>query len=174
LRFFAQALIAYLALGCSSKDVPLEHVCSANQREIYSLLREFIGSGDTFPKSLGELSGIATNSTLFVCPATSRKPGEMTNVNEWTDYIYLGNLPEIFSIDVPVLICPPENHGGKVAIACFIDGRIRHISKEEIAAYLEKKPEMEVTVKGGTKMVPITDVTINVPVRYQTVYLRKK
>ncbi len=68
------------------------------------------GDGDHFPPSLSCLTN--AKSSIFICPETGHSPGVLTNVDQWTDYIYVPELPDAGRQDVAVLICPPENHGG--------------------------------------------------------------
>jgi hypothetical protein len=79
--------------------------------EVWWELHNWIGDGDRWPPSFASLSD-TTNTSIFVCPYTGHKAGSLTNVEEWTDYIYIGGASEGMC-DVALLICPPENHGGK-------------------------------------------------------------
>jgi len=65
-----------------------------------------------YPSNLDMLSN-DLSPDLFVCPGSGNKPGSLTNVMEWTDYIYVTGLSTSTPPGVPVLLCPPENHKGK-------------------------------------------------------------
>ena len=79
---------------------------------------------DTYPTNLAELSGVDlakifersppeyVSPKTFVCAASKNPPGKMSNVMEWTDYIYVSGAGPAAPAEMPVLICPPMFHYG--------------------------------------------------------------
>src|SRR6516164_5517117 len=102
-------LCLLLAVGCSSRadhEPAGQDRCTTNMMEVWWELHNWIGDGDRWPPSFASLSD-TTNTSIFVCPYTGHKAGSLTNVEEWTDYIYIGGASEGMC-DVALLIWPPE------------------------------------------------------------------
>jgi hypothetical protein len=71
-----------------------------------------------YPASLKDLPNEDVCPSLFVCPWTDTRAGEsMTNLDEWSELMYLGGLSPDSPPGIPVIVCPPINHknlGGSV------------------------------------------------------------
>ncbi len=65
---------------------------------------------DIYPTNLADINPEFVSPKLFVCAASGNLPGDLTNVMEWTDYVYVSGLSPAAPADVPVLICPPMFH----------------------------------------------------------------
>src|SRR5579859_3547205 len=84
--------------GCSHSSTsvrqPTYNYMSNDFAQVYILLRK----GNIYPMNLAQL-GLPFNSemlspgdsNLFVCPGTGSQPGPMSQIENWTDYIYVGN-----------------------------------------------------------------------------------
>jgi len=97
-----------------------ELVASNNLRQLVVCLRNVMGDSDHFPGSFADIN-IPVSPSLFICPGTGNKPGSILSVEQWTDYIYVGNNTE----DAPnaaLIISPPENHNGKYGLVVCADG----------------------------------------------------
>ena len=70
---------------------------------------------ENYPTNLTALGTNDIAPRVFVCPGSKNLPGELTNVMEWTDYIYISGLSPAAPAEVPVFICPPTFHEGKGA-----------------------------------------------------------
>jgi len=102
-------------------------------REIFVLLRQSIPVEPNFPPSLNELARLTTNASLFICPSTREKPADMPNVEQWSDFIYVANLPDLATDKrLPVLISPPENHGGKYGYVVWLTGEVVRLPSSDI------------------------------------------
>ena len=89
--------------------------CATNLTSMWWLLKDWVGDGDTFPPGLSSLAESATNLDLFICSGSGRRAppsASITNVDAWSDYIYVANQRDTPPDMVPLLISPPENHGG--------------------------------------------------------------
>lgn len=85
---------------------------SNNLVEIWHLLQDATGESDHFPKRFSDLNLSAETAKLFVCPGTANRPGSLTNIEDWTDYIYVGDAWQAVPF-AALVISPPENHQGK-------------------------------------------------------------
>lgn len=84
-----------------------------------------------YPSDLSMLSN-DVSPEMFVCPVDTNRPGSLTNVMEWMDYIYvLGQSPQT-PPGVPILICPPERHKGRYGCVLSSDHSIKVIPAAEI------------------------------------------
>ncbi len=94
-------------------------------------------NGDTYPPSLASLA--ATNDArVFVSPSSGHAAQTMSNVQEWTDYIYVRGPNEPCMFDVALLICPPENHGGRYGHVCFGSGEVDRLPADRIRALIRE------------------------------------
>jgi hypothetical protein len=146
-RFEAQtmrvAAITLLGLllftGCSqSQSEKRGDLCLTNFALIREELRPWTLQANSFPSSFNEFH--TTNLTMFVCPGSGHAAGSMTNVADWTDYIYLDraeHISQAILIDVAILICPPENHGGKYGHVLFGDQSVRRLPADQIRALIK-------------------------------------
>jgi hypothetical protein len=124
---FVCCVIAFSLFGCVKKvefstSKPSEVIVISNQLKQISLeLRKEMGDRDHLPFSFAELDSPSVNSNLFLYAISGKSPGKMKDVEDWTDFIYIGNCAE----DVPdaaLIISPPENHGGKTGHLLTVDG----------------------------------------------------
>jgi len=65
---------------------------------------------NTYPTRLSELVGGGVVAHDFVCPGSHSPTGSLTNVDQWTDYIYVADKRGLHEPGTPVLLCIPENH----------------------------------------------------------------
>jgi hypothetical protein len=75
-----------------------------------------------YPLDLALLNSNDVSPELFVCPTSGNKPGAMSNVMEWMDYIYVAGLSsdQEYPKNLPILIEPPLHHdkaGGNALMA---------------------------------------------------------
>jgi hypothetical protein len=127
--------------GCAGKlvkhNATSQVQCLANLQAVALLLRTSIPTEPDYPKSLKELASLTTNNIIFVCPATGHKPADKANVEEWTDYIYIGNLPDVAQDPkVALLICPPENHDNRYGNVVWLTREVERMSTEKIRSLI--------------------------------------
>jgi hypothetical protein len=101
--------------------------CQKNLREIGLHLKQY-NQGTQYPAQLSEM---ATNllkqkdAASFVAPDSGHKPGKLADVDQWTDYIYFGNLPDTLpDVHIPLVMCPPTNHNGQFGEVLWVDGSV--------------------------------------------------
>jgi hypothetical protein len=124
-RLLYVGLVVLVFAGCEKRR------CDDNLREILVLLRAATPGVD-LPSDLSKLASFTTNRFLFVCPETHHSVGQLTNVMDWTDYIYISGVEEMGPAPTAVIICPPANHHGKWGYVGFNDGSFRQASPEEV------------------------------------------
>src|SRR5262245_56438701 len=91
-------LLFCLAAGCfrdaghrtahASTSHIAEGTCVRNLAGIRHELQSWNLNGPIPPTSLDGLAQAITNASTFVCPASGHLPGSLTNIEDWTDYIY--------------------------------------------------------------------------------------
>lgn len=109
------------------------------------------------------------NVTRFVCPGTGTRPGSFSNVDEWTDFIYVGNNIDSRP-DVPMIISPPENHDGQYGYVVMpIEGIIRLPSIQVRA--LINEPWLVATNETEDNLNAIKrEISVNVPPKFRPYY----
>jgi hypothetical protein len=66
--------------------------CPENLQAAALQLRIAIPVEPDFPNRLSMVGIAETNASLFVCPATHKKPGNVRHVDDWSNYIYFGSV----------------------------------------------------------------------------------
>ncbi len=96
----------------------------ARLNELGAVLRLLAGA--RFPSSLQLVAEAMPPETLnpeiFVVPGSGHKTGTLNAVGAWTDFIYVSGLDNGLHSGVPLVISPPENHGGKCGYVIWTDG----------------------------------------------------
>src|SRR6266481_5615721 len=94
------ALVA-ISCGCShfsQSTASKKNADFTNLKQLGLSIRWATGDRDSTPTSFSELnellSPVLVKPNLFVCPATGHDPGSLNSIAEWSDYIYMGNMPE--------------------------------------------------------------------------------
>src|SRR6266498_2203496 len=132
---------------------------------------------DSFPRSLTEL-GDPVNAKLFtpldpglfVCPGTGSKPGLMGEIEEWTDYIYIGGLTDNALQNAAQIISPPENHNGKCGYVLFVDGSVWRLPPEQVRRLIKNPFSMAAKEPADVVAYENKRITVNVPKRLKLYY----
>jgi hypothetical protein len=165
--------------GCSAGRKPSGDPCAANMIAIWDKMDEWEGDRDRFPASL---NSVGSTPQLFVCPSSGHKEGTSTNVDEWTDYIYVPSAQDWMRLDLAILICPPENHDGKYGNVLLGGRVVRRLPAAQVRALI-KEPwcmptpgRKSITISGpnGTE-IPFaeyarTNITVVIPERFRSIY----
>jgi hypothetical protein len=186
MRALAIALGLSVILGCSPRPISPSQkadLCTTNMMAIYFEVVCWNYNGDSFPPSLASLA--QTNpANYFVCPCSGHAPGSVTNVEDWTDYIYLSgtHMDSTMLLDVATLICPPENHDGQFGHVVWGGGWIERLPADKIRALIKEPWCMPTPGRGSISIsdghggnIPIpeylrTNTTLHVPERFRKVY----
>ena len=96
--------------------------CQQNLHQLDLCLQKFCRPPtEYYPMTLSMLQVSRSDAQMFMCPEDRRckdKPQGVTNVDEWTSYIYVSCLTNELPLSalptsMPVAICPPIFHRGK-------------------------------------------------------------
>jgi hypothetical protein len=132
-------ILALVFLGCERTTkfrASADDLCLTNMEQIWFVLQRDLDSGAYYASNLATFAQICTNKEIFVCPSTGHQAGSLKTVMEWTDYIYFANEEEA-SRNLPVLICPPENHNGKFGHVSWNGGYEERLPPEQIRSLIE-------------------------------------
>ena len=109
---------------------------------------------------------------LFVCPATGHKPGAIKSVSEWSDYIYVGKMAD-YMIGAALVICPPENHGGKYGYVLFNGVLSSRLPADQVRRLITNPFCMVTNLSEGLIKHSVTNVVIQIPDRLKPYYSPK-
>jgi len=115
-----------------------------NLKQIYmASVLYAINHGGQFPPNLEALSATdLDNPSVFVRWQNRQSAGALTNVTEWTDYVYLPGLSESSPHDAIVAFLPPgvytwQDETGAAVV--FADGSMQWLSVEEFTRAMNKR-----------------------------------
>jgi hypothetical protein len=102
-----------------------------NLMQCWSILLGELGKSDGYPQSLRDLTlKESSDYSFFVLPGSTNQTTSISSIEQWTDYIYIGN-----GIPMPgaaLMISPPENHGGNSGYVLLQGGVVLRMSPVEI------------------------------------------
>lgn len=96
--------------------------CISNMSKIIAAYRDYADQhpGEA-PDYISKLAATLSNEpALFICPLSGHKAGNIASVDQWADYTLAEDIQS--TTNPIVLVCGPENHAGKFAIAGRLDG----------------------------------------------------
>jgi hypothetical protein len=76
-------------------------------------------------------------ANALLCPSRGRSAGALTNIEDWTDFIYVGNIFEGSDDRVAMIICPPENHGGKFGHVVWRTGFVERLPPSNVKSLIK-------------------------------------
>jgi hypothetical protein len=108
--------------------------CMNNLRQI-SLATDMYREdhSNAWPRSFLDLTNYCQNPKLFRCISTGQEPGALTNVTEWTDYMFCS--PP--GTNAVLAYCVPEHHKKRGGNIVFSDGSVQFFKPEEFADVLK-------------------------------------
>jgi hypothetical protein len=147
-----------------------QDLCLSNLTSIWEACQQWMGDGAIYPSNLSVLvQPIITNSAVFVCSATGHKPGSMTNVDQWTDYIYFASAPELYD-QIPVVICPPENHGGRFGHVIWQGRNSDRLTPAQIAELIREPWSMQAPLSSLALARYQESIVVHIPERLRNIY----
>jgi hypothetical protein len=171
---FAIAIAAATVSWSHRRGVPSARnagLCMRNMVGIWQALDHSLGRGSDYPSSFATFTNWVKNPWIFVCPATKNQPGTMANVDGWTDYIYVANLSESYPSKIPLLICPPENHGGAFGHIFWLGGgEVETLSPDRIRLLIQTPWIYENNSPSFTLYELKRDVRVRIPPRLAKYY----
>jgi hypothetical protein len=168
---FALAALTLLSTGLfagcrAQRGLP---ECRDHLKQLRWALYWRMGSGDTYVPELSRLTNEAS-AVLFTCPATGRPPGNVTNTDAWTDYVYFANQHDVPPFKIPLLICPPENHGGRFGLVLWKNGGVDQLSPASIRALIKTPWCMETDASPNLIAFEKDVINVRVPPRLRKEY----
>jgi hypothetical protein len=82
-----------------------------------------------FPPDWSRFEGL--EPTDFVTRRNRDKAGNMSNVMEWTDYVFVTNLTANSPPDAILAYSPPRNYADKGGVILHLSGAVRWLDKKE-------------------------------------------
>lgn len=108
--------------------------CMSNLRQIAMATKAYqVDHSNGWPQSFLDLTNFARNPKVFRCISTGQKPGALTNVQEWTDYVFCSPPVE----NGVLAYCVPEHHKDQGGNIVFADGSVQFFKPEEFADVLK-------------------------------------
>ena len=168
--------VALLGLGVWQKGSLLGPHLSAADRattnNLYQIWQELFALRSTSPwtpETLAALNESSVDRNLFVAASSGSRPGLMKDVEDWTDYIYVGGID--IGIDQTVqLVSPPENHRGKFGFVIYVNGVSQLLTPEEIRLRL-KAPWMDDHYANSNTVETIKQrMVLRVPKKLESAY----
>lgn len=104
--------------------------------------------------SFSELTNYANNAKLYICPTSGHLPGNISNVDEWADYVLVAGLRESdpkYSVHV---FCLPEYHKGAGANVLFLDGSVQWSDAQDFAK-LTNDPTLFFSTSNQTQLAEL-------------------
>jgi hypothetical protein len=128
-----------------------------------------MGKRDTFPRTLAELEPFRVDPQLFVCPGTGGRPGSIRDVEDWTDYVYVGNNSEVVP-RAALVISPPVNHGGKYGYVLTVDLFIARLPAHEVEMLIKEPWLLSTNTPASNIAYMRQHITVRIPKRLQSYY----
>jgi len=116
----------------------LTNLCVSNMETVRRLVSTCNPDGIFYPPSLSLVATNATNLAVFLSPTTGHQPGPAKAVDDWTDFIYVGSLPKEMQPYIPLLISPPENHGGGFGLVLWDEFPVTRASPRMIRTLIQQ------------------------------------
>jgi len=125
---------------------------------------------EKYPPDLKSLGTIMSFANTYVCKSSGHKPGDMATVDQWTDYILVGNLRASDSARAVLAFCKPESHKGKGTNVLYVDGSVQWLSSTAFERLLMTPSEFFGTV--DSKKLSELQQRAKLPVPYDAMLLR--
>lgn len=111
--------------------------CMSNLSQIgKALVMYSMDNTETYPETFQGLTNTANAPKLFICPKSGHLAGDMTHIQEWTDYAYVSGLKASDLPDCVVAFCSPANHQDQGGNVLFNDMSVRWLTKKDFDALL--------------------------------------
>jgi Ankyrin repeats (3 copies) len=156
-------------MGMLSKRLSAD-LCVSNFTEIFWIIRKWVGEGIEYPPSLDSLAEDTDRADLFVYPDSGHRVGSMTNVEDWTDFIFVGSERDIQDPNVALLISPPENQKGHFGIVLWHGGNSSLVTAQETRRLIDAPWYMATNAPLEQIEYLKRFVTVKVPKRFRGSY----
>lgn len=108
-----------------SREKPSRASCMSNLSQIgRACVMYSMDHNDALPTSFSQLQTAEAPPKVFVCPLSKHKPGNLSEVDQWTDYVLVTNQTAASPAETIVAYCKPENHKGNGCNILLNDGSV--------------------------------------------------
>jgi hypothetical protein len=113
-------------VGISAGHNRRRSTCMNNLAQIGKALCMYsMDHNEQYPQDLQTLAiEMKLPPKLFICPQSKHVAGSLSNLNEWTDYVYIHGLSATNDANVPVVFEFPANHNGVGGNVLYNDGSL--------------------------------------------------
>jgi len=119
---------------CNVRDKARQIKCMANLKMIGSAAElHAVDNQDEFPSHLQSIAGpeYGIDPEVFVCPATGHKPGEMAQVDAWSDYVLVPGRKRDDPTDTVLAFSKAECYPGEGGNVLFVGGHVEWCELED-------------------------------------------
>ena len=97
------------------RGIAIRSSCQSNLHQFDIAIASYWNASKHYPSTLTDMSPNDIHSKLFMCPGDMDARFTRDLSNAWTtaSYIYVAGLGPDCPDDMPLIICPPINHGGR-------------------------------------------------------------
>ncbi|MDD5519608.1 MAG: hypothetical protein PHI84_02205 [Kiritimatiellae bacterium] len=115
--------------------------CMSNIRQIgISLSMYSVDHNERYPQDLQTLAiTMKLPPRLFICPSSKHIAGSLSNLNEWTDYVYICDSSPTNDPNMPIVFEFPANHNGKGGNVLLNDGSVFWLNTKEFRKSIQKQ-----------------------------------
>lgn len=85
------------------------------------------------------------NPKAYICPASGNTPGDISRVDQWTDFVFIPHLCSSHPSNTVLASCPPNNHDGAGGNILFVDGSVCWYNAQEFTNVLKRGPDRALT-----------------------------
>ena len=119
-------IVVLSVLLSAARDRARQTACVNNLKQIGIVARMYsLDNQEHFPTNFSGISKyIGDCPQVFVCPATGHKAGQMSNVDQWSDYVLVPNRLESDPPDAVLAFSKPGCYPGKGGTVLFVAGHV--------------------------------------------------
>jgi len=139
------AAVLWLILACARREAR-QSSCQRNMHNLdLSLSAYCYPPVSNYPSRLTELAPDKVVANMLLCPAMmfdhvidSNNCGkQLAETDDYIDYIYVADLGPAAPLGIPLLICPPENHGGRGGNVLYTGHSIRWVEASDMGKLID-------------------------------------
>jgi hypothetical protein len=136
-------------------------------------LMDEAGDRNHFVWSFSYLKEAQTEPGIFSCCNTTNPSTASGSVDKWTDYILIGNTPVDWIPQAPIVISPPENHGGKYGYVLYPGLTISRFPADTVRALIREPWCLATNESSDVVEFYKTSVHVQVPDRFRSIYTNR-
>ena len=129
-----------LPVICAGRNVHGRSSCMNNLSQIGRALSMYsMDHNEQYPHDLQTLAvEMKLSPKLFVCPESKHVAGSLSNLNEWTEYVYVSTSSPTNDANTPIVFEGLANHDGKGANILYNDGSVCWLNYPEYRRSIQK------------------------------------